>query len=122
MELNRDAVFDAIKNAKDNGVDNARFFQGDAGDYLEALLREGTAPKESVVMMDPPRAGSTPKFLKSLLDFKPKRIVYVSCNPETLARDLKTLTKLYRVAAIRPVDMFPFTDGVECVTELIRKG
>ena len=122
VELNRDAVFDAIKNAKDNGVENARFFQGDAGDYLEALLREGKAPKESVVMMDPPRAGSTPKFLKSLLDFKPKRIVYVSCNPETLARDLKTLTKLYRVAAIRPVDMFPFTDGVECVTELIRKG
>ncbi|MBQ5430475.1 MAG: 23S rRNA (uracil(1939)-C(5))-methyltransferase RlmD [Lachnospiraceae bacterium] len=122
VELNRDAVSDAIKNTRDNAVDNARFIAGDAGDYMVSMLREGKAPKDCVVIMDPPRAGSTPKFLKSLLDFKPKRIVYVSCNPETLARDLKTLTKLYRVAAIRPVDMFPFTDGVECVTELIRKG
>jgi 23S rRNA (uracil1939-C5)-methyltransferase len=115
-------VRDAVKNAKDNGVTNAQFFAGDAGDYMETMLRKHRAPKDCVVMMDPPRAGSTPKFLKSLIDFKPKRIVYVSCNPETLARDLKTLTKIYRVAAIRPVDMFPFTDGVECVVELIRKG
>lgn len=122
VELNRDAVRDAVKNAKDNGVTNAQFFAGDAGDYMETMLRKHKAPKDCVVMMDPPRAGSTPKFLKSLIDFKPKRIVYVSCNPETLARDLKTLTKIYRVAAIRPVDMFPFTDGVECVVELIRKG
>ena len=74
-----------------------------------------------VVFMDPPRSGSSPDFLKSLLVIRPKKIVYISCEPETQARDLKTLKKDYKVEAIQPVDMFPFTEKCETVVLLTRK-
>ena len=75
--------------------------------------------KADVVFMDPPRSGSDKKFLDSLLRLRPKKVVYISCNPETLARDLKHLTgNGYRIKEIQPVDMFPFTSHVECVAVL----
>ena len=120
VELNADAIRDAKENARRNGVENARFLCDDAGRFMQKLAKEGTAP--DVVMMDPPRAGSDQKFLQSLLMLKPKRVVYVSCNPETLARDLRVLVDGgYRAEWATPVDMFPGTEHVETVV-LLSKG
>lgn len=120
VELNKDAVKDAINNAKENGIKNARFYTGDAGDFLNELSAHGES--FDTVFMDPPRTGSTPSFLNTLGELKPQKIVYISCNPETLARDLKTLcSKGYKAEAIQPVDMFPHTGHVECVVLMTRK-
>lgn len=121
VELNGDAVRDAIDNAKANGLKNIRFFKGDAGAFMREAAEENERP--DVVFMDPPRAGSSRVFLDSLIAMSPKTVVYVSCNPETLARDLKYLTEnsAYRVRKIQPVDMFPHTNHIECVS-LISQG
>ena len=114
VELNRDAVRDARVNAKENGIRNADFFQGDAGDFMVSMAQKGE--KAEVVFMDPPRGGSDKKFLSSAVKLSPKKIVYISCNPETLARDLKYLTGHgYRMEKAQGVDMFPFADDVETV-------
>lgn len=114
VELNRDAVRDAIVNAKFNGITNARFFCHDAGQFMVQMAEDGG--QADVVFMDPPRAGSDEAFLHSVSVLSPKRLVYISCNPETLARDLRYITgKGYRVEYIQPVDMFPFTQHVETV-------
>ena len=119
VELNRDAVRDAKLNAKENQITNIRFQQGDAGEFMEAMAARGE--KMDVLFMDPPRAGSDEKFLASAVKMGPERIVYISCNPETLARDLKYLTKKdYKVNKIQPVEMFPFTNHVECVCLMTR--
>ncbi len=119
IELNSDAIRDAIGNAKRNRATNIRFFNEDAGDFMVKMA--GRKESADVVIMDPPRTGSTKAFLQSLLTLAPKRIVYISCNPETLARDLKILVgKHYRVRQIQPVDMFPYTSHVECVVLLSR--
>lgn len=119
VELNREAVADAIVNAKLNGIQNCWFTAGDAGQYMQRMAADGMRP--DVVFMDPPRAGSDRKFLSALLKTAPERIVYVSCDPETMARDLKILTAdHYRVRRIQPVDMFPFTDHVETVVLMSR--
>ncbi len=124
IELNPDAVRDARKNAKENKVTNAEFIKGDAGDCMERMAAEGLKP--DVLFMDPPRSGSTEKFLRSVLRAAPERIVYISCGPESLARDLKLLTagKKYEVKAIQPVDMFPQTEHVEtcCLMERLRNA
>ena len=115
VELNRDAVRDAIGNAKGNGVKNIRFYQADAGEFMVAMAEQGE--KMDVVFMDPPRAGSDEALLQSVIKLAPKKVVYISCNPETLARDLGYLTKKkYKVTKICPVDMFPFTDHCEVIT------
>jgi 23S rRNA (uracil1939-C5)-methyltransferase len=120
VELNTDAVKDANSNCKRNEMKNAKFYCADAGDFMEALAAEGESA--DVVFMDPPRAGSSKKFIESLSKMAPKRVVYISCNPETLARDLQLLTKKgYEVKAIQPVDMFPHTNHIECVCSLERK-
>ena len=120
VELNADAIRDAKENARRNGVENARFLCDDAGRFMQKLAKEGNAP--DVVMMDPPRAGSDQKFLQRLLMLKPKRVVYVSCNPETLARDLRVLVDGgYRAEWATPVDMFPGTEHVETVVLLSHK-
>ena len=114
VELNPDAVKDAITNAKRNKVSNIKFYCEDAGKFMLKLAGEGK--KTDVVFMDPPRAGSDETFLRCLATMAPQRIVYISCNPETLARDLKVLTKKgYRMEEAWPVDMFPFTSHVETV-------
>ncbi|WLR51084.1 23S rRNA (uracil(1939)-C(5))-methyltransferase RlmD [Bacillus tianshenii] len=120
VELNKDAVRDAIRNSKRNGVKNARFYQGDAGEFMVQMAASGE--KADVVIMDPPRSGSDEAFLSSVVKLQPKRVVYVSCNPVTQARDLKYLVKNgYEVEGIQPVDMFPQTVHVETVTKLVRK-
>ena len=121
VELNRDAVRDAITNAKLNAIKNAWFVAADAGAYLEQMLRDGERP--DLVLMDPPRAGSSRRFLDALLRCAPERVVYVSCDPATLARDLKFLTAsgVYRAEVIQGVDMFPFTEHVETVVLLSKK-
>lgn len=114
VELNRDAIRDARMNARENKIRNVRFVPGDAGWFMEGMAAEGE--KVEVVLMDPSRSGSDRKFLHSLLTLSPEKIVYVSCNPETLARDLACLTKRdYLVKKMQPVDMFPLTDSVEVV-------
>ena len=120
MELNKDAVKDAILNAKENQIRNVRFFQGDAGEFMEAMAAEGNSM--DVLFMDPPRAGSDEKFLPSVIKLGPKRVVYVSCNPETLARDLAYFKKKgYRAEKAWAVDQFPATSHVETVVGLHRK-
>ena len=119
VEVNRDAVRDAIGNAKHNGVKNARFFAADATAWIREAADAGQ--KADVVFMDPPREGSTPAFIESVARMAPKRIVYVSCNPETMARDLALLTqKGYRAEGFTPVDMFPHSAHCEVVGSLVR--
>lgn len=120
VELVGDAVRDARVNAKRNSITNAHFIEADAGQYMVELAKEGQLI--DVVFMDPPRAGSDLPFLNSLITLSPKKIVYISCNPETQARDLRVLTKShYRVTYIQPFDMFPHTQHIECVVCLERK-
>ena len=119
VERNRDAVRDAIGNARHNGVRNARFFAADATEWIARVAAEGK--RADVILMDPPREGSTPQFLDSVATMSPSRVVYVSCNPETMARDLEHLTrKGYRAEGFTPVDMFPHTEHIETVCSLIR--
>ena len=114
IEINRDAVANAKVNAKINGRTNCSFIAGDAGKVMTAMAADGA--RFDAVFMDPPRAGSDKKFITALLNANPGKIVYISCNPETLARDLRLLTEGgYAVRKIQPVDMFPHTEHVETV-------
>ena len=120
VELNGDAVKDAKENAKRNNVKNIQFYQNDAGKFLVGMAEQGA--KVDVVLMDPPRSGSDEAFLSSVVKMKPEKVVYISCNPETLARDLKYLTKNgYKVKKAVGCDMFPFTSHCESVVSLVRK-
>lgn len=120
VELNPDAVRDARINAKENKITNARFYQGDAGEFMENMAENGE--HADVVFMDPPRTGSDKKFMSSVIKLNPSRIVYISCGPETLASDLEYLTKHgYDVRKIQPVDMFSFTDHCENICLLTKK-
>ena len=117
VELNKDAIRDAITNAKRNDIHNVRFFHQDAGEFMVEMAEKGQ--QADVVIMDPPRTGSDEAFLSSVIKLAPKRVVYVSCGPESLARDLKYLTHHgYRMKECTPVDMFPFTRHVETVVLL----
>ncbi|MCR5652901.1 MAG: 23S rRNA (uracil(1939)-C(5))-methyltransferase RlmD [Ruminococcus sp.] len=119
VELNKDAVKDAKKNAKLNNIENIDFVCADAGKYMVNLAEEKL--RADVVIMDPPRAGSDINFLRSVVKLSPRKVVYISCNPETLARDLMFLSKnKYKVRKIQPVDMFPHTEHIECVVMLTR--
>ena len=120
VELNPAAVKDAEYNAKINKASNVSFTVNDAGKYMESLAMEGKTA--DTVIMDPPRTGADERFLESLVLFAPKKIVYVSCNPETLKDNLDYLTgEGYAVQRIQPVDMFPFTSHVESIALLCRK-
>ena len=119
VELNGDAVKDAKINAKENNISNAEFYKGDAGEFMVKMAENGQ--KADVVFMDPPRSGSDEKFMSSVVKLNPKRVVYVSCGPDTLARDLKYFSKNgYKVKKIQPVDMFPFTEHCETVCLLAK--
>jgi 23S rRNA (uracil1939-C5)-methyltransferase len=120
VELNKDAVKDAIKNAKINKITNTYFYNDDAGNFMLAMANE--KQNVDVVFMDPPRSGSDEKFLSSLVRLGPPKVIYISCNPVTLERDLEYLTKNgYAVLEIQPVDMFPQTYHVETVVKIVRK-
>ena len=123
VELNRDAVRDAVWNARRNNVKNIRFINKDAGEYMNELSG-GTGESEplpDVVILDPPRTGTTPEFIDAVSRMAPERIVYVSCGPDTLARDLKLFRrKGYKALEAQPVDLFPFTEHIETVVLLTR--
>jgi len=114
VELNKDAVRDAISNARRNNIANIQFYQNDAGKFLLELVEQKV--KLDVLLMDPPRSGSDEAFLGAVAEIRPSRIVYISCNPETLVRDLRFLAKKgFRVEKSVAVDMFPYTDSIESV-------
>ena len=120
VEINADAVNDAKENAKLNGVKNINFILADAGKFMAQTANEGK--KIDAVIMDPARAGADMPFLTSLVKLSPKKVIYISCNPETLARDLRFLTKNgYKVRKIQPVDMFPHTEHIETVVKLSKR-
>ena len=120
VEVNKDAVFDAKNNARRNDTQNIRFYCDDAGKFMTKMAADGKSA--DVVFMDPPRAGSDEAFLSSVVTLNPKKVVYVSCNPETLERDLKYLIKNgYKVKKIQPVDMFPHTSHTETVVLLSQR-
>ena len=119
VELNSDAVKDAIQNAKMNGIRNIRFFCNDATKFMMQMAMTGDTV--DVVLMDPPRSGSTEEFIRAVAAVKAKRVVYISCGPETLARDLEIFAKYgYRAQGAWPVDMFAFVDHTECIVKLER--
>lgn len=120
VEIVSPAVRDAEKNARENNVRNAEFIVGDCTKVMPRLYRQGVRP--DVVVVDPPRAGCTGLVLKTFADMRPQRIVYVSCNPATLARDIELLSRLgYKAEKIQPVDMFSHSSHVECVVLMSRK-
>lgn len=120
VELNKEAMRDAVTNAKRNECKNIRFVNEDAGKYMVSLAEKNE--KVDVVIMDPPRSGSDEAFLSSIVKLAPKRVVYVSCNPQTLARDLKYLTqKGYHTTEAALYDMFPQTTHCEVCVKLERK-
>lgn len=119
VELNPDAVRDAITNAKENHIDNIRFYCEDAGKFMTKMAAAGQ--RADVVFMDPPRTGSDETFLKCVAKLQPERIVYISCGPETLARDLESLKrKGYGAKRAVGIDLFPGTGHVECVVLMSR--
>lgn len=118
MDIIHDSVVDAKANAKRQGV-KAKYVTGTAEKWLELWSKEDFVP--DVLTVDPPRTGLADSLLKTILNVKPERFVYTSCNPSTLAKDLQQLTKVYRIKYIQPVDMFPQTAQVEAVCLLERK-
>ena len=117
IEIVKPAIQDAKKNARDNNVRNAEFIVGDATVIMPKLYRQGI--RANVVVVDPPRAGCTEVVLETFANMKPEKIVYVSCNPASLARDMAVLAKLgYKAKKVQPVDMFPNTSHVETVVLL----
>ena len=116
VELEKDAVKDAIKNAKLNNLNNICFINQDCTEYMLKSQK-----RFDVIIMDPPRKGSTNEFLEAVNQINPRTVVYISCEPSTLARDLKHLLKRYRVISVTPVDMFPNTFSVETIAVLKRK-
>lgn len=120
VEVVEQAVADARRNAEENGITNARFLCADAGEAAMQLRREGVRP--DVVILDPPRKGCSPEVIEIVADMAPARVVYVSCDPATLARDLKKFAERgYEAIRAVPVDMFPRTAHVECVVRLVRR-
>jgi 23S rRNA (uracil1939-C5)-methyltransferase len=121
LELVEEAISDAIANARLNEIDNAKFFAGDVRLALRELVE--TAGRPDVVVVDPPRAGLSQKVVRRIIEGAPKRIVYVSCNPTTLAPNAAQLAEAgYQLRRVRPVDMFPQTPHIECVAELVRSS
>ncbi|WP_428910991.1 23S rRNA (uracil(1939)-C(5))-methyltransferase RlmD [Niallia sp. Krafla_26] len=116
MDVIRESIEDAKKNASRHGMNHAKYVVGKAEVVLPKWAKEGWVA--DVVIVDPPRTGLDEQLLNTLLKVKPKRIVYVSCNPSTLAKDIQVLSKRYGVEYIQPVDMFPQTSNVEVVTKL----
>lgn len=120
VELNREAVKDANINAKINRINNIKFINDDAGKFMMKIASRNE--KIDAVIMDPPRSGSDEKFLSSVVRLSPEKVIYVSCGPETLARDVKYLVKKgYSVKEIQPVDMFPHTSNIEVIVLLTKK-
>ncbi len=120
VEIVKDAIKDANANSKLNNITNAHFVLDDASNFMVNLAK--TSEKMDVVFVDPPRKGCDEKFLSSIMKLSPQKIVYISCNPSTLARDLNTLKEKYDIKEIQPVDMFPHTYHIETIALLEKKN
>jgi 23S rRNA (uracil1939-C5)-methyltransferase len=121
LELVEEAVADAIANARANEIENASFFAGDVRLAMRELVEKAGRPH--VLVLDPPRAGLSQKVVRRIIEAGPKRIVYVSCNPTTLAPNAAQLVEAgYQLKRVRPVDMFPQTPHIECVASLVKKS
>ena len=119
VEVIPDAIENAKVNAQQNSINNVEFFAGESEEVIPKLIEEGI--KADVILVDPPRKGCDSKLLESICSINAKRIVYVSCDPSTLSRDLAILNKFgYRAIEVQPVDMFPQTAHIESCT-LIEK-
>ncbi|WML32442.1 23S rRNA (uracil(1939)-C(5))-methyltransferase RlmD [Neobacillus sp. OS1-32] len=119
MDVIPESIEDAKKNAKRHGFTNTKYVPGKAEEVLPKWVNKGWKP--DVVVVDPPRTGLDSQLLQTILQVKPKKLIYVSCNPSTLAKDIQVLSKNYDVKYIQPVDMFPHTSHVECVALITRK-
>ena len=118
VEIVPEAIADAETNARINNIQNTEFYTGAAEEVIPKLYEKGY--RADVIVVDPPRKGCDESLLKTLVDMQVNRIVYVSCNPSTLARDLKYLKDKYKVQEVQPIDMFPYTSHVECVALMSR--
>lgn len=120
MDVIKESVMDAQENMKKHGVEHATYVVGKAETWLPKWKKEGFDP--DVIVVDPPRTGCDKTFLQTVIDMKPKRFVYVSCNPSTLAKDVDYLMKRgFELKSVQPVDMFPQTAHVECVSQIVLK-
>ena len=107
----------AKENVIENNVTNIDFIAGDVEKVLDNLLfKDKVFP--NIIVVDPPRKGLDEKSIGNILNIKPKRVVYISCNPATLVRDLSKFEDMYEICSVKPVDMFPFTSHIECITVL----
>ena len=120
VEIVKDAIKDAKQNALINNINNANFVLADASDFMVDLAK--TSEKINVVFVDPPRKGCDERFLSSIMKLYPEKIIYISCNPSTLARDLEILKEKYLIEEIQPVDMFPHTYHIETIVRLRKKA
>ncbi|CDA16293.1 rNA methyltransferase TrmA family [Clostridium sp. CAG:571] len=120
IEIVKQAIEDAKENANINNIRNIEFFAGDVEKVFENVLKEHNV-KPDVIFVDPPRKGLDKHTIENILNIKPEKIVYISCNPASLVRDLKLLEESYEIKKIQPVDMFPFTSHVECVAVMCIK-
>jgi 23S rRNA (uracil1939-C5)-methyltransferase len=119
LEIVEEAIADAIANARLNEITNTSFFAGDVRLAMRELVERAGRP--DVVVVDPPRAGLSQKIVRRIIEASPRRIVYVSCNPTTLAPNAAQLGEAgYELVRVRPVDMFPQTPHIECVAELVK--
>ena len=121
FELVPEAVNDAYINSRLNGLDNCHFLAGDLKERLRETLRVASQPPPEVVITDPPRSGMHPQVVQAIQELSPRRIIYVSCNPATLARDLALLRDHYEILTVQPFDLFPHTAHIECVARLERR-
>ncbi|WP_066393663.1 23S rRNA (uracil(1939)-C(5))-methyltransferase RlmD [Neobacillus mesonae] len=119
MDVISESIEDAKKNAKHHGFTNTKYVPGKAEEVLPKWVKKGWKP--DVVVVDPPRTGLDSQLLQTILQVKPEKLIYVSCNPSTLAKDIQVLSKNYKVKYTQPVDMFPHTAHVECVSQLTLK-
>lgn len=115
VEINKNAYIDSLNNKKNNNINNVKFFNDDVSKFMRTFKS-----KIDILFLDPPREGSDYKFLNSLMILKPKKVVYISCGPESLVRDLKILEKIYKIDKIKLVDMFSRTKHIETVCLLSR--
>ena len=115
IEIVEQAIEDAKYNAKINDIKNIEFFAGDVEKVLPKIIERDNI-KPSTVFVDPPRKGLDKNTIKVLQELKPKKIIYISCNPATLARDIALLEENYNLKEVQPVDMFPYTSHIECIT------
>ena len=120
IEIVEQAIIDAKENAKQNNIKNIEFYCGDVEEILETVL-EKKKVMPNVVFVDPPRKGLDENTIENIIRIKPQRLIYISCNPATLVRDLRKLEETYEIKEIQALDMFPFTSHVECCSVLYLK-